>query len=86
MVQELVARISKLGVDYDQAHAKDMERLEKSNAPCMTLLGHQDKRNLLQGLRACLGKAQGTAGPSKCQLSVHVSVPSAARSNIHSPI
>ena len=34
-MQELVARISKLGVDYDQAHAKDMERLEKSNAPCM---------------------------------------------------
>jgi len=29
---ELVERISKLGVDYDKAHAEDMERLAKSNA------------------------------------------------------
>lgn len=30
--QELVERISKLGVDYDKAHAEDMDRLAKSNA------------------------------------------------------
>jgi len=29
---ELVERISKLGIDYDKAHAEDMERLAKSNA------------------------------------------------------
>ncbi|CAE7247197.1 unnamed protein product [Symbiodinium necroappetens] len=44
--QELVARISKLGVDYDQAHAKDMERLEKSNA----LLANFDPADFSYGI------------------------------------
>lgn len=46
MPKELVARISKLGVDYDQAHAKDMERLEKSNA----LLANFDPADFSYGI------------------------------------
>ena len=45
-LQELVDRIKKLGVDYDEAHAKDMERLEKSNS----LLANFDPADFSYGL------------------------------------
>ena len=48
VLQELVERISKLGVDYDEAHAKDMARLEKSNA----LLANFDPADFSYGVTA----------------------------------
>ena len=47
---ELVERISKLGIDYDKAHAEDMERLAKSNA----LLANYDPADFTHAVKGAI--------------------------------